>query len=742
MTEKFPEPDLTNTGGAMLAPGQFVEMQGVLWQFVNRSNDGFDQFYNRALNKTESVHFSQSAVAWERREFRILPQTEKPPKQSVLRNVLIPLKCYSEEQQRKMKIRQHYVKRFHQDFLAGKVKTTRGSVENWLKTIDPSPDAKDPEEYLSRYQVPRAYNDWIAGGQRIEALAHGNRFGTHESTLEPVRGIIEDAIEQFHVPFAELEMKDLQTLILKEIEKAQEDGDIPTKDENGEDIDYNPCRQTIYNYIDRLNGHEKRRIREGIDEANREDAPRGRKPRPALAFDEYQLDHALLPVKVKVTIRDKDGTIEDVVMGQVWFTGVMDVATQYLVAMILGTDGPSTARSLEASRFAMCPKGEFFRSIEGLKSHFDVPIIPHLLFVDNGLDLHGFDLDAMMSDMNIENGFAGTYRGDHKESIERFNRRIKDFWRKFPGAVPRPAKRGKRPKKHEVVPLRIEQVRAISWRFVMNYNTTPQKMLGNISPQQAVERDMAKIEAARKMGRPLPLRSTLTMTPEQIDRTFAIRVTATVNYNGARHMYLEWSGSGFAGRNGHQVDIHIPPGDVQEVWIFDRTDKAWFKGYGVWPFYMQGLPYAEHLRIRARVLVHENAGKSDKKKRTLDFKRYMADHGLLLRELFALAGKTFELDRGRKRNEKLWLGSATVGHAVDFAILSTCAAAVDIRENRIPPGWEPILDLKKGSDGVFDLIAIEKPSKKASNSLWEVDEDDDIDMMSDPLRRNDGDEPA
>jgi hypothetical protein len=411
MTKSFPEPDLANSGEAMLTSGQFVEMQGVAWQFVGRSNDGFDQFYNRELNKTVALHFSQWGPEWARRQFKILGRTDKPPKPSVSRNASIPLKCFTDEQQRTMRIREHYVTRFHRDFIDGKVARHRDSVKKWLETIDAPVDAKRAEEHLSQYQVVAAYDDWMAGGQRIEALAHGNAFGTHKSTLEAVRGIIEDVIEQFHVPYPDLEMKDLQSLILGQIEKAQEDGELPKiNDRDGKEKEYNPCRQTIYNYIDRLNGHEKRRIREGIDEANREHAPRGRKPGVERPFDEWQCDHVLLPVKVKVLLRDKQGNVDEIVMGSVWCTGVIDVASQYVLALKFGVDGPSTARNLEALKFAMCPKGDFYRSIEGLKSRYDPTIIPAMVFVDNGLDYHGRDIDAMMADMGIENGFAGTYR--------------------------------------------------------------------------------------------------------------------------------------------------------------------------------------------------------------------------------------------------------------------------------------------------------------------------------------------
>lgn len=722
----------------MLAPGQFVELRSSLWQFVRKTNDGLYEFYNRALNKHEPFHKAQLSAWWESKELVILPMSDKPAKESVLRNRRIPFKHYSPEQQRKMKIREHYVKLFHIDFIAGKVTKDRNSVGPWLKGIAPPPEAKDRKEWLSRYQVPRAYDDWIAGGQVIEALAHGNAFGTHGSRLEPARDIIEQAIEQFHVPFPELEMVDLLKLIKNEINTAKLAGEIPAHDEDGNEVDYVPCPQTVYNWIDRLNGWEKRRIREGIEDANREHAPRGRKPKVALPFEEWQGDHALLPVETMIRLRDKNGNVVDVGMGAVWFTGFIDVASQYVYPPVLGTDGPSTARSLEAFRKAMCPKTDYFESA-GLKDQFDPTTIPQMVFIDNQADNHGPDQDAAMADLDIESGYAGAYRGDHKESIERFNRKLKKFWRKFPGARPRgQKKRGKRPRQQPIIALTIETIRLETALFIAEYNDTPQKGLGGLAPRQVMEGGIAKIEASRKNGLPLPLRSIMTKTPDEIDRIFTIRTTATVRHNGVRYLYLEWSGSGFADREGHKVDIHIDPRNVQEIWCYDHIDKSWFKGFGVWPHYMQGLPWTEHLRIRARILKHEaelNKGKGIKRP-SVDFKgRYMANNAEGLRRLFALAGKDFALDRTKKRNDRLWNGSRAIGHSVDFAILSTCATAVDFHEGRVAPGFERIMDLKK-ERGVMTPVSVEKPSKDAPAPYWETEDEDEIDMMSDPLARN------
>jgi hypothetical protein len=187
MIKGFPELDEANEGTPMLVPGQFVLMKSELWQFVGRTTDGLDQFYNRDLKKTVPLHFSQFEEPWKRNEFKILPIEGKPPTLSILRNVQIPRDCYPDGQQHQMAIRKHYVQKFDADYIAGKVSKHRDSVEAWLKKLheeDPPEAATGPGEYLSKYQVVGAYNKWVAGGRSTTALAHGNQFGTHESDLE------------------------------------------------------------------------------------------------------------------------------------------------------------------------------------------------------------------------------------------------------------------------------------------------------------------------------------------------------------------------------------------------------------------------------------------------------------------------------------------------------------------------------------------------------------------------------
>jgi hypothetical protein len=80
-----------------------------------------------------------------------------------------------------------------------------------------------------------------------------------------------------------------------------------------------------------------------------------------------------------------------------------------------------------------------------------------------------------------------------------------------------------------------------------------------------------------------------------------------------------------------------------------------------------------------------------------------------------------------------------VGH-LDFALLSTRAAAVDMREGRIPPGMEKTFKLAE-KKGLMMPVQIEKPASSVPEpTYWETEDDEDAvtDMTESPLLRDDG----
>lgn len=92
-----------------------------------------------------------------------------------------------------------------------------------------------------------------------------------------------------------------------------------------------------------------------------------------------------------------------------------------------------------------------------------------------------------------------------------------------------------------------------------------------------MRRHVAKIEDERRKGNPLPFRPIHEKSAVDVQRIFSIRAVVTVREHGVRYRYLEWVCDAFKDREGHRVELFIPPADVSEIWAFDLDDKVWIK---------------------------------------------------------------------------------------------------------------------------------------------------------------------
>jgi hypothetical protein len=455
------------------------------------------------------------------------------------------------------------------------------------------------------------------------------------------------------------------------------------------------------------------------------------------------VDHALIPVYVGIEVTDQNGHTTMVIVGQIWVTVVIDVTTRYCLAVLFGIDPPSAVRTLAALKIAMCPKDRLFASIPKLKNKYDVAHIPASAGTDNGKDLpaHAEDVKAMLRDLNIEPELAGVHRGDHKSIVENFNGRIKGFFRKFPGAVApkrskfEPKDRRKKNKK----PMTIEQVHAMGWRYVMDvYNCQPQSGLLDDSPQDLMQRDLARIAAERAAGKPVRARSILTKSPDEIERLFATRLTLRVRNEGVRHKYLLWNSGRLANCLGRDVQVRLNPENLHRVWVFDEQE-GWFLVDSVYPFYTEGLSLFMHRRIRKRLREHESKNPDGRSgRRSFDMEKYLVNGAELLQEFYEIAGEADALTPSSAGRRELQLGTRGLGRSVDFAVAEGKRFAMDVRENRAPPGWGKMINLKKREDGTFYAESSDEVTKGSTVSYPKFeddqDDDDDEDMMADPLR--------
>lgn len=232
------------------------------------------------------------------------------------------------------------------------------------------------------------------------------------------------------------------------------------------------------------------------------------------------------------------------------------------------------------------------------------------------------------------------------------------------------------------------------------YNIGEQAALHDESPQDLMLRGIARVENERAQGKPIRLRSILTKTPDEIDRMFTIRLTLTVRIYGIRHKHLRWNSGRLAKCLDRKVEVRINAENVGHVWVCDE-EEGWFVAPNIHPLYAEGLSLFTHLRIRKRLIVRWKVSNPGGRARGASFsmEKYLANRMELLLEFFDIAGRAGDLVSSGSRRRELQLSTRSVGRSMDFAIAERKQYALDIKANRIPPGFGQILDLKKNEDG-------------------------------------------
>lgn len=729
------QPDLN--GVLPVSVGTLVEFYDTHWIVValptlkrSVASQGLNlvTFRQPLTGETQSLAYSQCASMWHRGDFRILNDGEEELSECKNRVSRVPFELYSTEQQQAMELSEYYCIAFHGEILAGRL--TIGAVkkiEKWIDDTLPLFPFSDNTEHKSRGTIIRNYKAWTASGQNICSLANGNAFGTHESPLSDIGFIIYDVIWNVLLPHPNIGLKNARHMIATEITRRIRNGELPSRT-------LPPSLSTISDYRRKLRRYVAALVQDGSDKADRDHQPRGKLVMPWRPHVRWEVDHTLLPVSVGIEVTDQSGHTSIVIVGQVWLTVVIDVSTRYCIAVLFGIDPPSAIRTMAALKLAMCPKAELFSNIPRLKNRYDVAHIPVGCGVDNGKDLpaNSKDVQALLRDLNIEAELAGVRRGDHKAIVENFNGRIKAFFRLYPGAQEprRPKFEPKDQRKKNKKPLSIEKVAEMGWRYVMDvYNIEPQAGLHDSSPQELMQRGEARVMTERAQGKPLRIRSIMTKSPDEIDRLFTKRLTLRVTNNGVRHKGLYWNSGRLAECLGRDVQVRLNEENLGKVWTYD-TKEGWFQVGSVHPHYTEGLSLFIHRRIRKRLRERHGNGK-------FDMNKYLENKAQLLLEFFEIAGEADVISGVGSGRRELQLGTRTLGRALDFRLAESRRFALDIKENRAPPGWGKTLELKKAEDGTHYAESYDEPTKgtKTPFPVFEYDDDDDDDdnMMENPL---------
>ncbi|UPJ53415.1 DDE-type integrase/transposase/recombinase [Bradyrhizobium sp. 200] len=703
-------------GTPILRPGARIEIWGQTFRLLQRTATGQHKLQNVDTGDLETVIWPEYVALWKAKQLRVLetPAANLPAAKITLSKM--PIKSFSPEQQALIRRNKHYCTEVRDALRSGRLENTSSSnIDEFRKTLA-KPKGYEDQELLSRGQIQKLYWAWKAAGERDSVLAHGNCGVERKSTLhEDVVDIIHDVIDAY-LAYPNYSIENLQERIAEEINRRLVSGELVAESDEEKQKIRVPSLPTIAKYKERIERYVVVRVEDGEYEAQLTNAPKGKLVVPAYPGARWELDHALLPIPVCVECIGLNGEPVRIRVGRVWVTLVIDVATRFVVAMVFGIDPPSSERTLAALKLAMTSKAELFEKY-GIENKLDVTIVPVMIVFDNGKDLHARDVLAATGDLNIIHAFAGAYHGDHKPFIERFIRTFKAFWRKTPGATEK-GHRDRGPRRTDIPepePIPLEELERIGWKWLMDtYHVRKHAGLWNDKPANVMKRLLERLVADRKKDIPRPFRNMLAYrTTVECDATFSFRLTPSVDTRGIRYKYLWWNSGELARMISEtkceRLDVRLNPANLGTVLVYHPKRFEYFEVPSLCPFYTEGLSLWSHKRILSRIYDHERKKAGGKLGRnfTIDMPKYLRNEGELLAQLIDLAGMK-QPSITQARSAARFLGSK-----LDFALAVARMDAIDMHMGRIPPGYGPLIDLKKAANGTY--YAESKPNPKARN---------------------------
>ncbi|QDP26160.1 DDE-type integrase/transposase/recombinase [Bradyrhizobium cosmicum] len=567
---------------------------------------------------------------------------------------------------------------------------SKEDIKDWLKDLNPYQNgSKKP----SRGQVMRDYALWVASGRNKCVLAHGNKGSSRKSIFDEILvDIINDVIETYWGPNPNLSLENIQAKIADEVGLRFADGEL--------EVETIPSLATIARYQKKLNNYLLVELREGIYEADRQHQPKGKVLIPDFPHSRWEVDHSLLPIRVAFEFKDENGETKRIIVGKVWITVIIDAATRFVLAAVLGIDGPNSLRTMKALKMAMSPKFELFAEL-GIENACDVSMIPVMLVMDNGKDFHSKDVSALLSDLLITQQFAGVYRGDHKPFVERFFRTLKAYLRKIRGAEAKDAASKKGPKTKEsnpAKPLTLKELEHFIWHFIMDvYHIRPHAGLRRQTPLMAMTSGLRRLDAERSRGYSPPLRFFSDYTALEWKLMFSIRRTLTYyRTKGVRFENLFYNGGLDAVEDGTKLPSRFDFEDLGQALVYHPGRNEYVFVDCTDTTYATGLDVTIHRKVWAHIVDHESKqALLEKRKPKPTLARYQANEHALLCQLFEITG------HAKASSRSLRDGVVVLGRNLDLATAVARQEARAWHSGVKPPS--ALIDLVKGDSGYWEV---------------------------------------
>lgn len=191
-----------------------------------------------------------------------------------------------------------------------------------------------------------------------------------------------------------------------------------------------PDQRTLYRILERTEVYEQVRLKEDEAAALRKFRIVKAGVRTARILERVEVDHTPLDLFL----------VDEVTwlpLGRPTLTVFLDHFSRMPLGYYLTYESPSAAAVVGGLRHAILPKEKADTVINVIKINHDWPCygMPEVLVVDNGLEFHGLDLDAIALDLGLEIIYCPKREPRFKGAVERFLKSVNySFASQIPGA--------------------------------------------------------------------------------------------------------------------------------------------------------------------------------------------------------------------------------------------------------------------------------------------------------------------
>ena len=701
------------TAWSQMVAGEKLTIKGKIWTFEQALKGG--TLLCKSVDQNEAKIFKQKKLLrlWAQGKAHIGDYTSHlNRRQGEL--IRTPIAKLPKSTQAKIKSYVAYLRKFHADLRDGVVLNAgRRHWITWLQTFDP---LAGWDKHPSPGNLQKKWYDWKNSNFKDQVVAHGNACIDRSSSLHPEAiTVLDDVLHRVFLNNQQLTAEELRSCIVEQLAAGANLG------KNNAAVDWvePPSESTICRRKRGFDPYDLDSLKYGQFEADARHGLVGTLPTPENPFDAWQIDHSVLKTDVGMQVKDRYGNSHTWNLGHCWVTSVIDVHSAMVLSSVVALTPPNTFRVIEAIKIALNPADPddpYTTKTQHIHG------IPSLIVMDNGLDFHASQLEAMLADLKIDMIYTAAYKGSEKPHIERLFKTIKfDLHRRlnvdaFVGKISKRPVPGQGPPP----PLELEFIQRSFAEHVCAYNGKKSEYRDNFSPIALMAAGIARLSAARSHSRGSSYRSILEIDPLEYDRLMCLRLDLKCFKKGVRYKYT-WFVSAklrdFARNNsGAKIHIRLNPHNLGSVWFFDDRggeDGGWFEVPNSDPKYFEGLSLETHLKMRAHIKsymddVEESASKDP------NLRRFYNTSYELLNKVLAHTG----MELWKKRPNFL-APSLLVNNPVDVAIAARQLDMMAVFDGKTPVGTPMrTLDFKEGSDGRYCYRPNEAATKAYLKKLY------------------------